>query len=233
MIRRPPRSTLFPYTTLFRSCVGPSRVMDGGRLFRVLLLVFRLHLARPQFERSRSVLPSARHLLSRVGLAIVSDTICERSGLPAKDPGQESRGAGRDAAQRFEAALLGVGPEHPECCFHPVRFWTRECEFLTSCEQPTPVDWLGPARASERPDPQYGHGSKCSRCAVRLVRLLGHLDCLPLEKPVDGVAFRASDRRVLPRSGLSGPAEHIQTTRVEDHRRVLQPVLLLLQRDAR
>src|SRR2546429_3988145 len=25
MIRRPPRSTLFPYTTLFRSCVGPCR----------------------------------------------------------------------------------------------------------------------------------------------------------------------------------------------------------------
>src|SRR3712207_8254974 len=24
MIRRPPRSTLFPYTTLFRSCAGPS-----------------------------------------------------------------------------------------------------------------------------------------------------------------------------------------------------------------
>src|SRR2546426_3451945 len=30
MIRRPPRSTLFPYTTLFRSCVGgPAR--QGGR----------------------------------------------------------------------------------------------------------------------------------------------------------------------------------------------------------
>src|SRR3712207_8830780 len=25
MIRRPPRSTLFPYTTLFRSCVSPQR----------------------------------------------------------------------------------------------------------------------------------------------------------------------------------------------------------------
>src|SRR5687767_4336863 len=24
MIRRPPRSTLFPYTTLFRSCIGPT-----------------------------------------------------------------------------------------------------------------------------------------------------------------------------------------------------------------
>src|SRR2546422_8334175 len=30
MIRRPPRSTLFPYTTLFRSLLGDD---DGGRLF--------------------------------------------------------------------------------------------------------------------------------------------------------------------------------------------------------
>src|SRR2546426_3233855 len=30
MIRRPPRSTLFPYTTLFRSHVGPALDMDVG-----------------------------------------------------------------------------------------------------------------------------------------------------------------------------------------------------------
>src|SRR3712207_6922479 len=29
MIRRPPRSTLFPYTTLFRSFVAASRIFDG------------------------------------------------------------------------------------------------------------------------------------------------------------------------------------------------------------
>src|SRR2546425_9313737 len=28
MIRRPPRSTLFPYTTLFRSPVGPPRLVE-------------------------------------------------------------------------------------------------------------------------------------------------------------------------------------------------------------
>src|SRR5690349_23430358 len=32
MIRRPPRSTLFPYTTLFRSHEGKHRVGHGGRL---------------------------------------------------------------------------------------------------------------------------------------------------------------------------------------------------------
>src|SRR5271167_2446484 len=31
MIRRPPRSTLFPYTTLFRSNPGPTLVLLGGR----------------------------------------------------------------------------------------------------------------------------------------------------------------------------------------------------------
>src|SRR3712207_7744698 len=31
MIRRPPRSTLFPYTTLFRSEAGAERRVPGGR----------------------------------------------------------------------------------------------------------------------------------------------------------------------------------------------------------
>src|SRR2546423_9063624 len=30
MIRRPPRSTLFPYTTLFRSMAGPAGLEPGG-----------------------------------------------------------------------------------------------------------------------------------------------------------------------------------------------------------
>src|SRR2546429_2255655 len=39
MIRRPPRSTLFPYTTLFRSVLSPGRSVDGalrnGRVNRI------------------------------------------------------------------------------------------------------------------------------------------------------------------------------------------------------
>src|SRR2546430_2913754 len=30
MIRRPPRSTLFPYTTLFRSCSSPGHSLDSA-----------------------------------------------------------------------------------------------------------------------------------------------------------------------------------------------------------
>src|SRR5260221_7301371 len=38
MIRRPPRSTLFPYTTLFRSPLGQRGPLRGARLHRHALL---------------------------------------------------------------------------------------------------------------------------------------------------------------------------------------------------
>src|SRR3712207_7626634 len=38
MIRRPPRSTLFPYTTLFRSAADPGRGPAPGRRSRLRLL---------------------------------------------------------------------------------------------------------------------------------------------------------------------------------------------------
>src|SRR3712207_8446957 len=48
MIRRPPRSTLFPYTTLFRSMRQLSRALPDPHplLWRNVLLVARLHLER-------------------------------------------------------------------------------------------------------------------------------------------------------------------------------------------
>src|SRR2546422_2690248 len=42
MIRRPPRSTLFPYTTLFRSCLG-WRDVEVLRTLRNHLLQIRTH----------------------------------------------------------------------------------------------------------------------------------------------------------------------------------------------
>src|SRR2546426_12000719 len=36
MIRRPPRSTLFPYTTLFRSVIGPGELSVGAGRFEVV-----------------------------------------------------------------------------------------------------------------------------------------------------------------------------------------------------
>src|SRR2546422_11332628 len=37
MIRRPPRSTLFPYTTLFRSCAALVRAIRSGDLDRITI----------------------------------------------------------------------------------------------------------------------------------------------------------------------------------------------------
>src|SRR2546429_7011363 len=41
MIRRPPRSTLFPYTTLFRSILGGHGLVDDGHGRRNVAIVLR------------------------------------------------------------------------------------------------------------------------------------------------------------------------------------------------
>src|SRR5262245_64420614 len=62
MIRRPPRSTLFPYTTLFRSCRGRLRRTD--RSFRTGRAADRNH--RRRSEEHTSELQSLRHLVCRL-----------------------------------------------------------------------------------------------------------------------------------------------------------------------
>src|SRR5258705_10083592 len=65
MIRRPPRSTLFPYTTLFRSsrCMA-RRCSGGGGLFRGCRRTNRHHPSRS--EEHTSELQSLRHLVCRL-----------------------------------------------------------------------------------------------------------------------------------------------------------------------
>src|SRR5258708_15180162 len=60
MIRRPPRSTLFPYTTLFRSDPAAERVGDGPRLL--------VHLLEHEMrsEEHTSELQSPDHLVCRL-----------------------------------------------------------------------------------------------------------------------------------------------------------------------
>src|ERR1035441_4359523 len=62
MMRRPPRSTLFPYTTLFRSCCSPctsknslaakccAPVMRAGAIRLLILAFFALHLGDNLFR---------------------------------------------------------------------------------------------------------------------------------------------------------------------------------------
>src|SRR5262245_62934653 len=69
MIRRPPRSTLFPYTTLFRSRVRQQ--LRAGRCSQLCLLVPHQwgqskHSCEHRSEEHTSELQSLRHLVCRL-----------------------------------------------------------------------------------------------------------------------------------------------------------------------
>src|SRR5687768_17974897 len=61
MIRRPPKSTLFPYTTLFRSCIGNRQHTD---VMQKPATVERLQIVRS--EEHTSELQSRLHLVCRL-----------------------------------------------------------------------------------------------------------------------------------------------------------------------
>src|ERR1035438_74356 len=72
MIRRPPRSTLFPYTTLFRS--------EGDSVHPAAPVHLRLtHLATNRSEEHTSELQSLRHLVCRLLLEKKKATLITRS----------------------------------------------------------------------------------------------------------------------------------------------------------
>src|SRR5258708_25224615 len=56
MIRRPPRSTLFPYTTLFRSVIAEVCVFEAGGVGDELLLVSPLQLAKNTVQAHSNVM---------------------------------------------------------------------------------------------------------------------------------------------------------------------------------
>src|SRR5258708_26088115 len=65
MIRRPPRSTLFPYTTLFRS---PRIFADqrGSKTFPLMTLIGLIHTDCTRSEEHTSELQSPDHLVCRL-----------------------------------------------------------------------------------------------------------------------------------------------------------------------
>src|SRR3712207_7471649 len=92
MIRRPPRSTLFPYTTLFRSHLGhadgggpPGGVASGGRDARSEAAerhrrdhrrgTPHAHYCRPRSEEHTSELQSRQYLVCRLLLEKKKTTI--------------------------------------------------------------------------------------------------------------------------------------------------------------
>src|SRR2546430_5518163 len=74
MIRRPPRSTLFPYTTLFRSNLGTIVRTQGGGigswnwfwLFPLLMVNFISGVAETRSEEHTSELQSQSNLVCRL-----------------------------------------------------------------------------------------------------------------------------------------------------------------------
>src|SRR5258705_7323653 len=102
MIRRPPRSTLFPYTTLFRSICStawesPSTArLKGCSIFAALV----------RSEEHTSELQSLRHLVCRLLLEK------KKAGRRARLDPRVLRGAEHDvepAAPAHRARPLGVG----------------------------------------------------------------------------------------------------------------------------
>src|SRR2546430_8300300 len=138
MIRRPPRSTLFPYTTLFRSpeSVLPPAVLDHHAVIAVLLLrgdvavglardvnhaaADREHLARPtatspRSEEHTSELQSQSNLVCRL--------LLEKKKKTKK----------RDVKKHTIAYPTGFTAETSQDA-HPVRGAPKQCEVLTlSC----------------------------------------------------------------------------------------------------
>src|SRR2546430_7454189 len=98
MIRRPPRSTLFPYTTLFRSGI-PRRRADPGPPTRACGEAWRSTSPRtgspPRSEEHTSELQSQSNLVCRLLLEKKkSETILdflEREGTTAADPIEHAR----------------------------------------------------------------------------------------------------------------------------------------------
>src|SRR2546428_9835900 len=101
MIRRPPRSTLFPYTTLFRSRrqVAGQRVNVVGEIFPGPSHALDIRLPAEQADRSEE---HTSELQSR------SDLVC-RLLLEKK----RTHGSGRPPCRWVPGRLLGLAPAHP------------------------------------------------------------------------------------------------------------------------
>src|SRR5256886_4136897 len=89
MIRRPPRSTLFPYTTLFRSPLPPELIGTEAAAGRTLAETLLASRAQPPFrssamrsEEHTSELQSQSNLVCRL---LLEKKNCERSSSTSRE----------------------------------------------------------------------------------------------------------------------------------------------------
>src|SRR3712207_9456463 len=73
MIRRPPRSTLFPYTTLFRSPVGPVAGQQGGAQLGKSRVMLHLKGGDGQVIEERGVATVVK--VEQVDLSVIEQVI--------------------------------------------------------------------------------------------------------------------------------------------------------------
>src|SRR3989442_6260260 len=91
MIRRPPRSTLFPYTTLFRSWYSfPSGPLAADAWFHLSLIEYITNAGRiyqnTRSEEHTSELQSRPHLVCRLLLEKKKKSLCAMQCSHANDP---------------------------------------------------------------------------------------------------------------------------------------------------
>src|SRR5256885_3479686 len=101
MIRRPPRSTLFPYTTLFRSPSPlPRRTRESAATRRAAMIVFH-----PRSEEHTSELQSPCNLVCRLLLEKKKQSPYGLRRSPLKDLANSGEGVEhcRDQQQSFHA----------------------------------------------------------------------------------------------------------------------------------
>src|SRR5215469_9004425 len=113
MIRRPPRSTLFPYTTLFRPCVLHVQALQGSRQGH-----HRVHL---RSEEHTSELQSRRDLVCRL-LLEKKKTARARSSAQTKHTPTRDQATSGAAPPSAAAWQSSPGPVSARC--------SRGCSFF-------------------------------------------------------------------------------------------------------
>src|SRR3712207_1887318 len=108
MIRRPPRSTLFPYTTLFRSIMNRGDKIFVKRRFDAADVISRLHLRKRQTDRKSTRLNSSHANTSYAVFCLKKRRTARArsatgSSPPSRAPGPPSR------RSRLEAGEISLG----------------------------------------------------------------------------------------------------------------------------
>src|SRR5256885_10135409 len=151
MIRRPPRSTLFPYTTLFRSLAQEALAAEGHGARP------RRRRREPAVARGRQDFPefAGRELLAEsepqdVSRRNVLDPVAARAGRAPEAGGELPRGGAEDEASRAEAQEDGPGlgaGDHRRPGPEPVAFLAQPCERAGARREPRRSGIADPVRA--------------------------------------------------------------------------------------